>query len=88
MNDATDSLREVTLHNGVNMPTLAFGCAFGDWVGATDFQEACEVDGDVGLVRGVPSVEEQGGRRKESKPKPQHRSNKTRSRMGERCSHG
>lgn len=38
MDDTTDSLREVTLHNGVSMPTLAFGCAFGDWVGATDFQ--------------------------------------------------
>lgn len=38
MNDTSDSLREVTLHNGVSMPTLAFGCAFGDWVGATDFQ--------------------------------------------------
>ncbi|MDJ0739623.1 MAG: aldo/keto reductase [Gammaproteobacteria bacterium] len=28
----------VTLHNGVTMPTLAFGCAFGDWVGASAFQ--------------------------------------------------
>ncbi len=38
MGDATDDVREVTLHNGVTMPSLAFGCAFGDWVGATDFQ--------------------------------------------------
>ena len=27
-----------TLRNGVEMPVLAFGCAFGDWVGRTDFQ--------------------------------------------------
>lgn len=33
-----DNFREVALHNGVTMPTLGFGCAFGDWVGATDFQ--------------------------------------------------
>jgi diketogulonate reductase-like aldo/keto reductase len=33
-----NNLRKVTLRNGVTMPTLAFGCAFGDWVGATDFQ--------------------------------------------------
>lgn len=33
-----EDLRTVTLHNGVAMPTLAFGCAFGDWVGRTDFQ--------------------------------------------------
>ncbi|MBK1630662.1 aldehyde oxidoreductase [Thiohalocapsa halophila] len=42
MNDDTSKaggdLRAVTLHNGVTMPTLAFGCAFGDWVGRTDFQ--------------------------------------------------
>ena len=38
MNDRAESAREVTLHNGVIMPTLAFGCAFGDWVGATEFQ--------------------------------------------------
>jgi len=38
MNDIAESAREVTLHNGVAMPTLAFGCAFGDWVGATEFQ--------------------------------------------------
>lgn len=35
---AGGDLRAVTLHNGVTMPTLAFGCAFGDWVGRTDFQ--------------------------------------------------
>ncbi len=34
----SDDLRTVTLHNGVQMPTIAFGCAFGDWVGASDFQ--------------------------------------------------
>ncbi len=38
MNERTDDLRTVRLHNGVVMPTLAFGTAFGDWVGATDFQ--------------------------------------------------
>jgi diketogulonate reductase-like aldo/keto reductase len=38
MNDNPGSAREVRLRNGVTMPTLAFGCAFGDWVGATDFQ--------------------------------------------------
>jgi len=37
--DVLDSdLRFVTLNNGVRMPSVAFGCAFGDWVGATDFQ--------------------------------------------------
>lgn len=30
--------REVELRNGVKMPSIAFGCAFGDWVGATSFQ--------------------------------------------------
>jgi|GEM_PF-3977585 len=38
MDDNVEGLRTVTLHNGVSMPTLAFGTAFGDWVGATDFQ--------------------------------------------------
>jgi len=38
MDDNVEDLRTVTLHNGVSMPTLAFGTAFGDWVGATDFQ--------------------------------------------------
>jgi diketogulonate reductase-like aldo/keto reductase len=38
MNDAATDLRVVTLHNGVTMPTLGFGCAFGDWVGARAFQ--------------------------------------------------
>ena len=33
-----DTLREVELANGTRMPSVAFGCAFGDWVGATDFQ--------------------------------------------------
>lgn len=28
----------VTLGKGVAMPSVAFGCAFGDWVGKTDFQ--------------------------------------------------
>jgi diketogulonate reductase-like aldo/keto reductase len=38
MNHNGTDLRTVRLHNGVTMPTLAFGCAFGDWVGRTDFQ--------------------------------------------------
>jgi len=38
MNATADNARMVTLHNGVTMPTLAFGCAFGDWVGANEFQ--------------------------------------------------
>lgn len=38
MSETGSDLRTVTLHNGVAMPTLAFGCAFGDWVGRTDFQ--------------------------------------------------
>ena len=38
MHDSADDLRTVTLHNGVTMPSIAFGTAFGDWVGATDFQ--------------------------------------------------
>jgi diketogulonate reductase-like aldo/keto reductase len=38
MNDAIDGTGKVTLRNGVEMPAVAFGCAFGDWVGATDFQ--------------------------------------------------
>jgi len=38
MNTTADNARMVTLHNGVTMPTLAFGCAFGDWVGASEFQ--------------------------------------------------
>ena len=38
MNPTADNARVVSLHNGVTMPTLAFGCAFGDWVGATEFQ--------------------------------------------------
>jgi diketogulonate reductase-like aldo/keto reductase len=40
---ANNHLRSVTLRSvggkaGVEMPTLAFGCAFGDWVGRTEFQ--------------------------------------------------
>ena len=38
MNTTADNARIVSLHNGVTMPTLAFGCAFGDWVGANEFQ--------------------------------------------------
>ena len=38
MHPTEDNAREVTLHNGVRMPTLAFGCAFGDWVGRSTFQ--------------------------------------------------
>ena len=38
MNETAGSAQMVTLHNGVTMPTLAFGCAFGDWVGANEFQ--------------------------------------------------
>jgi diketogulonate reductase-like aldo/keto reductase len=38
MTDNPGDFRTLTLHNGVPMPTLAFGTAFGDWVGATDFQ--------------------------------------------------
>ncbi len=30
--------RSVTLHNGVAMPSIAFGCAFGNWVDAKRFQ--------------------------------------------------
>jgi diketogulonate reductase-like aldo/keto reductase len=29
MTNPTASAREISLHNGVKMPTLAFGCAFG-----------------------------------------------------------
>jgi diketogulonate reductase-like aldo/keto reductase len=38
MNVTSDEARTITLHNGVTMPTLAFGCAFGDWVGGNEFQ--------------------------------------------------
>lgn len=38
MSDPARNFRTVTLNNGVIMPTLGFGCAFGDWVGRTDFQ--------------------------------------------------
>ena len=38
MNAKSDNAQTITLHNGIEMPTLAFGCAFGDWVGATEFQ--------------------------------------------------
>lgn len=33
-----DELQFFRLHNGVEIPSIAFGCAFGDWVGRTDFQ--------------------------------------------------
>lgn len=33
-----NELDRVTLMNGVQMPAVSFGCAFGDWVGKTDFQ--------------------------------------------------
>ena len=38
MTASRPGLASVTLSNGVEMPSVAFGCAFGDWVGATDFQ--------------------------------------------------
>jgi diketogulonate reductase-like aldo/keto reductase len=34
----SDELKFFTLKNGVKMPSVAFGCAFGDWVGRSDFQ--------------------------------------------------
>jgi len=33
-----ESMRTVELNNGVVMPTLGYGCAFGDWVGASERQ--------------------------------------------------
>ena len=33
-----DDLQFSKLQNGVKMPSVAFGCAFGDWVGKSDFQ--------------------------------------------------
>lgn len=38
MSQSSRSLESVTLAGGVVMPSVAFGCAFGDWIGATDFQ--------------------------------------------------
>ena len=38
MSNPRHDLESVTLTNGVVMPSVAFGCAFGDWVGATEFQ--------------------------------------------------
>ncbi len=38
MLDPSHDLESVTLANGVVMPSVAFGCAFGDWVGGTEFQ--------------------------------------------------
>ncbi len=38
MSDAVQSLESVKLANGVELPSVAFGCAFGDWVGGSDFQ--------------------------------------------------
>lgn len=37
-NESAQRHETVTLANGVVMPTVAFGCAFGDWVGRTEFQ--------------------------------------------------
>ena len=34
----TKKLETVALANGVELPTIAFGCAFGNWVGESDFQ--------------------------------------------------
>lgn len=31
-------LKTITLRGGVDMPTTSFGCAFGDWVGKSEFQ--------------------------------------------------
>jgi diketogulonate reductase-like aldo/keto reductase len=33
-----DCSEHITLHNGVAMPTLAFGCAFGNWTGTSPIQ--------------------------------------------------
>jgi len=38
MPDQSGEFESVTLAKGVAMPTVAFGCAFGDWVGKTEFQ--------------------------------------------------
>ena len=38
MTKTAPALESVTLGNGVRMPSVAFGCAFGDWVGASEFQ--------------------------------------------------
>jgi diketogulonate reductase-like aldo/keto reductase len=38
MTSPPTDLTRTTLANGVCMPSVAFGCAFGDWVGATAFQ--------------------------------------------------
>ena len=38
MSAESRDLSSVELRNGVRMPSVAFGCAFGDWVGATEFQ--------------------------------------------------
>jgi len=38
MSDSTETLQTVKLSNGVELPSVAFGCAFGDWTGGTDFQ--------------------------------------------------
>ncbi|BBM87239.1 aldo/keto reductase family protein [Candidatus Uabimicrobium amorphum] len=34
----SDELQCLNLQNGVKIPSVAFGCAFGDWVGKSDFQ--------------------------------------------------
>jgi diketogulonate reductase-like aldo/keto reductase len=38
MSETGHEQTHITLRGGVEMPTVAFGCAFGDWIGATDFQ--------------------------------------------------
>ncbi len=35
---ATTTMPAVNLRNGVSIPQLGYGCAFGDWLGRTDFQ--------------------------------------------------
>lgn len=34
----SEDLHRITLRNGVRMPRIAFGCAFGNWVGTEPFQ--------------------------------------------------
>lgn len=38
MSTLSNDQRSLSLANDVEMPTVFFGCAFGDWTGATDFQ--------------------------------------------------
>lgn len=37
-NTASSAIPAVSLRNGVTMPRIGFGCAFGDWIGRTEFQ--------------------------------------------------